>query len=149
MKYNVEKCITIDSKLDHVRSLIEDFNQWKSWSPWTVIEPTCSVDIEGEPSKVGHKLSWDGKVIGAGENKLRQVNSEALHYDLELKRPWKSKSKTSFLLKEDQDKTQVTWTLESRVPFFLFFMVKTLRNMIGMDYDRGLRILKRWLKKEK
>lgn len=32
--------------------------------------------------------------------------------------------------------------MQSSMPFFLFFMIKSLKNMIAMDYDRGLKMLK-------
>ena len=50
--------------------------------------------------------------------------------------------KTSFILKPEGDKTRVTWTMDSKWPFYLFFMRKQMQAMIGMDYSRGLKMLK-------
>ncbi|MEQ1842687.1 MAG: GyrI-like domain-containing protein, partial [Verrucomicrobiales bacterium] len=37
---------------------------------------------------------------------------------------------------------EVTWTMESSLPFFLFFLTRMMSAMIGRDYERGLAMLK-------
>lgn len=142
MKFDVERSIQIDAPLSKVRELIEDFNHWNSWSPWVVLEPSCPVTVEGAANEPGHSMSWDGDLIGSGKNTLRSSDDRSFNYDLEFFKPWKSKAKTSFHLEEEQGKTLVNWLMNSSLPFFMFFMIKTMKNMIGMDYDRGLRMLK-------
>ncbi len=148
MKFDVNKSITIDAPLAKVRELVENFSHWNSWSPWVVVEPDCSVTVTGEPNKPGHSMSWDGEVIGSGKNTLQSSDTHQIKYDLEFFKPWKSKAKVSFLFEEvdsqtpDNVQTKVTWTMNSSMPFFMFFMIKTMKNWIGMDYDRGLRMLK-------
>jgi len=87
-------------------------------------------------------MSWDGEVIGSGKNTLESKDAQGLYYNLEFFKPWKSTAKTSFLFESLGDQTKVTWTMDSSMPLFLFFMIKTMKNMIGMDYERGLRMLK-------
>lgn len=142
MKYQVKKECLINSSINSVRPLIENFQHWNSWSPWTVIEPNCPIQIKGSPGQVGHSMSWDGEVIGSGKNTLTKNEPNCLSYDLEFFKPFKSQAKVQFLFEEKFEETQVTWTLKSSMPFFLFFMVKMMKNWIGMDYDRGLRMLK-------
>ncbi|WP_444995344.1 SRPBCC family protein [Aliikangiella sp. IMCC44359] len=142
MKFEVNKSTTIEAPISKVRALVEDFNHWNSWSPWTIIEPGCVVNVAGNPKEPGHSMSWDGEVIGSGKNTLRSADSNQLNYDLEFFKPWKSKAKVSFLFEEIDNKTKVTWIMSSSMPFFMFFMIKTMKNWIGMDYERGLRMLK-------
>ncbi|WP_086932874.1 SRPBCC family protein [Agarilytica rhodophyticola] len=142
MKFDVQKSTIIDAPISKVRELVEDFNHWNSWSPWTVLEPNCAVSVSGTSNKPGHSMSWEGEIIGSGKNTLRLTNPQQLHYDLEFFKPWKSKAQVSFLFEELDEKTKVTWIMNSSMPFFMFFMIKTMQNMIGMDYDRGLRMLK-------
>ncbi|MEM7469357.1 MAG: hypothetical protein AAF387_21080, partial [Pseudomonadota bacterium] len=61
---------------------------------------------------------------------------------LEFLKPFKSKAVTRFGFEETDDQTKVTWTMDSSMPFFLFFMIKPMKNWIGMDYERGLGMLK-------
>ena len=142
MKYHVEKSTVINAPLSKVRPLIENFEKWDSWSPWKIVEPDCPTTIDGTPGESGHSMNWDGQIIGSGKNTLKNNSPSALSYDLAFFKPFKSQAATSFQFEELGEQTKVTWTMDSSMPFFLFFMVKTMKNWIGMDYDRGLRMLK-------
>ena len=142
MKYHIEKSTTIAADNEHVRSFIENFARWSEWSPWTIVEPDCEVIVEGTPGEIGHTMRWKGEIIGSGSQTLSAKNDESLHYDLEFITPFKSKAKASFLFESSDNGTTVTWTMDSKMPFFLFFMVNTMKNLIGMDYERGLKMLK-------
>ena len=142
MKFDVQRTITMNAPLTTVRRYIEDFHHWHGWSPWTVIEPDCTIEITGSPNHPGHSMSWQGTIIGSGRNTVASVSPNQIQYDLEFIKPWTSKAKVNFTLEEDGENTHVTWNMESSLPFFLFFMIPTMKNWIGMDYDRGLRMLK-------
>jgi len=142
MKFQVERTVTIDGPKSKVRTFVEDFRHWNRWSPWTVLEPTCAVEVTGSANTPNHSMYWDGKLIGSGRNTLRSTDGKSLQYQLEFLKPWKSKAESRFYFDESNGQTKVTWTLNSSMPFFLFFMIPTMRNLIGMDYDRGLRMLK-------
>ena len=142
MKLNVSRSISIQAPLATVKAMVEDFNQWNAWSPWTVLEPDCTVSVTGTANTPGHSMSWDGEVIGAGNNTLIKTSEHTLDYALEFLKPWKSKADVNFSFEEGDGATTVTWTMHSSMPFFLFFMVKMMKNMIAMDYDRGLKMLK-------
>lgn len=142
MKFYVERDTLIEADLEKVKPLIANFNNWSSWSPWNIIEPTCKMDIGGTPGEVGHKMSWDGEIIGAGTNTLAKHDGNTLTYDLEFLKPWKSKAVTSLSLSEEAGQTRVTWTMDGNMPFFMFFMIPMMKTWIGMDYDRGLRMMK-------
>lgn len=40
------------------------------------------------------------------------------------------------------NQTEATWVMDSSLPFFMFWMKKMMQTYIGMDYERGLRLLK-------
>lgn len=142
MKYNVTQQIGINAPLDKVRPLVEDFRNWKSWSPWMVIEPDCKGEVSGKKGEIGMKMSWDGNIIGAGNMTLVSSEDDIHTYDLRFIKPFKSQADVSLVLSEENGKTQVTWTMDSSMPWFLFFMIPMMRSWIEMDYDRGLRMLK-------
>jgi len=142
MKLDVSKSIIIDAPITTVQPLINDFNQWPSWSPWSVLEPSCSFKVEGNPSEPNHTMAWDGEIIGSGKNTLIAINDNRYDYDLEFFKPWKSQTKVNFCLEAINDTTKVTWNMDSSFPIFLFFMLKRMKNLIGMDYVRGLKMLK-------
>ena len=47
-----------------------------------------------------------------------------------------------FEFAEKDGGTEVTWSMDSSLPFFLFFMKRMMETFIGMDYTRGLAMLK-------
>lgn len=78
--------------------------------------------------------------------KLVEITDNHLAMDLQFQRPFKSMAKVSFDLKQQsKSTTRVSWTMNSHLPIFLFWMVKKMKATIGMDYERGLKMLKDFL----
>ncbi len=142
MKYHVERSTLIKADMDKVQSLVKDFKHWNSWSPWTIAEPGCKMEVKGDVGQVGHEMFWDGEIIGSGKNTIESISDDRIDYDLQFLKPFKSSAKSSFIFKSKEDSVEVTWTMDSSMPFFLFFMIPMMKAWIGMDYDRGLKMLK-------
>ena len=144
-KFNVEKLITIDATEAKVRGAIQDFAQWETWSPWLCMEPQAQLTVEGPAATVGHAYEWTGDMVGAGRMELAEIDGNTDKMNLTFLRPFKSTAKVELettALSETQ--TRVTWRMQSGLPFFMFFMVNTMKAMIGMDYERGLKLLKEY-----
>ncbi len=142
--FHVLRAVTIDAPIDRVVPAVEDFAVWPTWSPWLYMEASAKVDVYGTAGQTDHGYTWSGEMVGAGEMKLREVTADHTHHmDLTFLKPFKSKAKVSFELEPaGAEQTRVTWHMHGGLPFFMFFMVPTMKGMIGMDYDRGLRMLK-------
>lgn len=138
---NISKKMTIHASLDKIFSILSDFNHWITWSPWLIAEPDAKVDV----SALGKSYSWEGKRIGSGKMTITDETDSSIHFDLVFTKPRKSKAKVSFYLRAKIDSTEVEWTMNSKWPFFLFFMKKQMESFIGMDYDRGLKMLKEYV----
>jgi predicted transcriptional regulator YdeE len=149
MKFDLSRSITIDSNIEKVLEQIKDFKHWGKWSPWSICEPDHKVSYSGTAGETGHSMKWDGKVIGSGEMKIEEVDGHKINYDLQFFKPWKSSSKSQLEVTKDGDKTKVTWSMQSSMPFFLFWMIGTMKSWIEMDYDRGLAMLKEICEKRK
>ncbi len=136
---NISKSIVINAPADQIFRVVGNFNSWTQWSPWLIAEPDAQVDVAPD----GEEYSWEGKITGSGNMKItKSVADEALDIDLHFIKPWKSQADVAFLLKKVDGGTEVTWTMKSSLPFFLFWMKKMMEVMVGMDYDRGLKMLK-------
>jgi effector-binding domain-containing protein len=141
-KIAVNKSIVVAVSPDKAYETIRDFHQWNRWSPWVICEPDCQMTYADN----GKSYAWDGKIIGSGSVEIAEEQpSEAIHFRLTFLKPWKSKATFSFLFQPEGDGVRVTWTMDSSLPSFLFFMKGMMTAMIGMDYDRGLRMLKDYL----
>lgn len=137
--FHVARLIRIDSDLQSVYPHIRDFRKWPSWSPWLLAEPDCRIDYAED----GKRYSWKGKIVGSGEMELLEESEERrLHYRLTFLEPWKSENSTTFTFEPEESGVKLTWTMEGTLPWFMFWMRASMENFIGMDYDRGLRMLK-------
>lgn len=143
-KTYVEKTITIAASAGKVKSIITNFNHWQHWSPWLILEPEAKVTIAAD-SKT---QEWEGKRIGAGIMSIIAEGESVINYDLTFLKPWKSKAKVDFRVhSEAENSTKLTWVMNSSLPFFMFFMKPMMERLLGMDFDRGLLMLKDYVEK--
>ena len=140
--FHVTSKIRIDRPIEQVRQSIGNFNTWSRWSPWLCLEPGASVESYGAPSSVEHGYRWEGTKVGSGEMVWTEINPDKLRAKLTFLKPFKSKADVGFNLTEVGTSTDVEWLMDSSLPFYLFFMVNTMKGMITMDYSRGLAQLK-------
>jgi len=141
----VSRSVPIEKPPSAVFGVLKDFRQWNEWSPWFKLEPTATCNIEGDGQSAGASLTWDGQLIGAGTLTLRGFDATAgrLEYDLLFTRPFKSTAQVVFTIAAaGSGASTVTWQMESKMPYILHKMMKA---MIGMDYERGLSMLKEYV----
>lgn len=143
--YHVERSVKITAPSAKVRDVLEDFSEWPKWSPWLCMEPETKLNFFGEPKTVEHGYEWEGKVVGAGKMRLAAKDHQHLTMDLEFLRPFKSRAGIRFDIDQRGDETGVTWHMDGKLPFFMFFMTNAMKTYIGMDYERGLKMLKEYV----
>ncbi|NND07794.1 MAG: hypothetical protein HKN87_15565 [Saprospiraceae bacterium] len=138
-KIFVSKSEHINATPEAIFPKLNDFHEWPKWSPWLIQDPEATVDVAED----GKSYSWQGKRVGSGEmSVISETKDEYLNCDLTFLTPYKSTAKTSFKLTPRDGGTEVTWTMDSSLPFFMFWMKKSMEAFIGSDYDRGLAMLK-------
>lgn len=138
-KFNVEKSITINASQEKVYSTLNDLSTWKKWSPWLIMEPQAKVTVSEDKKS----YEWEGKHVGRGNMKIYDEKAnESVYLDLTFLTPYKSTAKVWFELKKLDNGTKVTWFMDSSLPFFMFWMKKAMVAWLGMDYRRGLELLK-------
>ena len=138
----IKRSITIDAPPEKVFNTLNDFNHWQPWSPWLIMEPGVKVTV-ADDSKY---YEWEGDRVGSGNMQVTaEETNKSVDYDLTFLKPWKSKAKVRFELEAAGDSTEVSWYMDSSLPFFLFWMKKITEAYIGMDYERGLMMLKDYI----
>lgn len=140
-RVHVKKSIVIDAPMNKVHATLSDFNSWTAWSPWLIMEPEAKVTVR-EDNKF---YEWSGKRVGAGNMTITGEDASTIHIDLLFLKPFKSRAKVRFELKEVNNQTEVDWIMETSLPFFMFWMKKSMTVYIGMDFDRGLRLVKEFI----
>ena len=138
-KLEIEKSIKIDAPAEKVFEIVSDLGKWRPWNPWLVTEPEAEVTV----TDGGKAYSWKGKRTGEGSMTITHEKAPGeVDLDLVFLTPYKSESKVAFRIAPDGDGCRVSWSMDGSLPFFIFFLKKMMTALIGMDYDRGLSMLK-------
>ena len=144
--YHVARSIIINTPIIKVRESLIDYRQWPKWSPWLIMEAETKLNYSTNQSQIGAGYDWEGELTGKGEMKLKEITENQLKMDLQFTKPFKSTAQVTFDLEETRNNvTKVTWNMYGNLPFFLFWMVNKMKIHIGMDYERGLKMLKDYL----
>ena len=143
--YHVQRSIVIDVPLLTLRDSLKNFKDWPFWSPWLVMEPDATLTYTTNLGEVGSGYAWSGTLVGAGSVELLEVKEDALKMHISFVQPMKSSAEITFNLEEEAEGTRVTWMMDGHLPFFMFWMTGKMQSFIGMDYERGLLMLKEYM----
>ena len=142
MAFHINRSITIKAEQAKIYSVLSDLREWKNWSPWLVIEPDADVKYSTD----GKVQNWKGDILGEGELKVvKEDKASTIDYSLNFLKPRQPEARISFSLKPIGQAVAVTWTMDSKMPFPLFFLKGIITNIVGMDYERALAMLKEYL----
>lgn len=142
-KFHVQRSTIINDTPANVFAKVADFGTWTKWSPWLCAEPDAEVHVSEDSSSVGSVYSWKGEVVGEGEIEHRKLEpGKLIDEEIRFVKPFKSKSDVSFDSEAVDGGTKITWHMKGSMPWFLFWMIPQMEVFIGMDYERGLKMLK-------
>ena len=147
-KVQLHRSIEINRSPETVFQVVNSLSNFNKWSPWYEKDVNASYTISGSPTGVGSKLSWQGnKNVGAGSNEIIESKINT-HIKSELffgkdEHP----AYATLSLKETNNATLVTWTLENDFGFNVFYRYFgfVLEDMIAPDYEKGLSNLKSYV----
>ncbi len=112
----VERSITINIPSDTVFTLVVDYNYYQDWNPWSKMEPTATVKINGPVGQVGQKWAWEGEIIGSGSLTTEKIISgEYIENKLEFTAPQVMKSKDIWKYESVEKGSKVTWINEAEL----------------------------------
>ena len=138
-KMNISRSVHINAPSSKVYNTLTDMANWKMWSPWIIAEPEAKIDVKPD----NNAYSWEGKRLGSGGMEITKTKeNKEVTYDLNFIKPWKSYAAIKFDLEEKNNGTEVTWHMDSSLPWFMFWMKKNMEAFLGSDYERGLLLLK-------
>lgn len=140
--FHVRKSIFIAAPVSKVYESIRDFRQWPAWSPWLITEPESHLEFSAD----GKGYSWNGKITGSGEMAITSEDApRSIDYQLTFLKPWKSTNTTRFAFVEMDGGTELVWTMEGSLPFFMFWAKTMMSAYVGADFQRGLMLLKDYI----
>ncbi len=145
-RFHVEKSIEIAAPPETVYETVVDYGTWTRWSPWLCAEPDAVVTVSENSNSVGSIYSWEGKIVGVGEIEHAQLEpGRRIDDEIRFLKPFKSQSSVSFVLQRTARGTELTWQMDGSLPWFMFWMKSMMQTFIGMDYQRGLKMLKEFI----
>ncbi|MCH5373544.1 MAG: SRPBCC family protein, partial [Planctomycetes bacterium] len=145
-QFQLQRSTQIDASPQQVFEAVADFGTWTKWSPWLCADSNARVDISPKASAVGSIYAWKGDSVGEGEIEHQRLEPGRLIEDeLRFLKPFRSRSQVAFTLEPAGEGTRVTWHMHGSLPWFMFWMRPHMECFIGMDYERGLKMLKEWI----
>lgn len=142
--YTVSRSTTIEAPDSVVYQNVVNFHNFLKWNPWSRMEPTAAVKISGEIGSPGHLYQWAGKELGIGHMQIQEAKpySDA-DIQLMFEEPFKSAAQNHFKFERVKGGTRVTWTMRDQSDAILDkWMYLTMDNMMGKDFESGLKNLK-------
>lgn len=138
-KVQIVKTKQINAPVSKVHGILSDMSTWSKWSPWLIMDPDATIEVASD----NQSYTWDGKRVGSGHMEIAKLDpDDYIDYNLTFFKPWKSKAKVRFETREKDGGTEVSWHMNSSLPWYMFWMKKMMVAFVGNDYNRGLSLLK-------
>jgi uncharacterized protein YndB with AHSA1/START domain len=143
--FRIERNALIGAPPEAVFPLINDFHQWKRWSPWEKLDPDMKKSFSGPTAGPGSSYAWSGNGK-AGEGRMTVNESKPAEFvsiTLEFKKPMTATNKTVFRLSPENGKTMVKWEMTGKNGFMgkAFSVFMNMDKMVGGDFEKGLATL--------
>src|SRR4030081_2235299 len=149
--FSVERATTVKAPPEKIFSLINDFHQWGSWSPYENKDPAMKRSYYGPASGKGAVYGWEGnKNVGSGRMEILDVSAPSkIVIKLDFFTPFEGHNTAEFTLQPQGDAINLTWLMHGPAPFMskLMQVFMNIDNMVGKDFEVGLANLKRLAEK--
>jgi len=140
--FRIERSATINAPPETIFALINDFHQWRSWSPWEARDPALKRTYTGSASGKGAVYAWEGnRNVGSGRMEILESRTPSkIVIKLDFIKPFEGHNTAEFTLKPDMNSTVVNWTMTGPSIFFSKVMqvFMSFDRMIGRDFESGL-----------
>jgi hypothetical protein len=140
--FRVERAAVIKAPPEAIFALINDFQQWRSWSPWETRDPALKRTYSGATSGKGAIYAWEGnRNVGSGRMEIMESAAPSkIVIKLDFIRPFEGHNTAEFTLTPGQNSTVVNWVMVGPSIFFSKVMQVFVNfdRMIGKDFETGL-----------
>ena len=141
-RFRIERSALIDASPEAIFALINDFHQWRSWSPWEARDPALKRSYSGAASGKGAVYAWEGnRNVGSGRMEIMESSTPSkIVIKLDFIKPFEGHNTAEFTLTPDTNATVVNWMMTGPSIFFSKIMqvFMSFDRMIGRDFESGL-----------
>ncbi len=143
--FSVQREVTIKAPPEKVVVLIQDFRNWRIWSPWEKRDPAMQRSYIGADQGRGAAYAWAGNAqVGAGRMEITELHAAKVNIDLDFVRPLQSHNVAEFTLAPEGNFTKVVWRMHGPSPFMakLTGLFVSIDRSVGEDFEAGLANMK-------
>jgi len=145
--FRVQRAAAVQGPPEQIFSLINDFQQWGSWSPWENRDPAMRRTFSGTDRGKGAVYAWDGnRNVGSGRMEiLAAVPPSKIVIKLDFIKPFEGHNTAEFTMLSQGGATEVNWAMYGPAPFMhrVMQVFTNFDRMIGKDFEAGLANLKK------
>jgi uncharacterized protein YndB with AHSA1/START domain len=149
--FSVRRTTAVKAPPEKIFSLINDFHQWGTWSPWENKDPAMKRSYGGALAGKGAVYAWEGnKNVGSGRMEIIDASQPSkIVIKLDFFKPFEAHNTAEFTMLPQGDASNVTtninWLMHGPAPFMSKVMqvFMNMDNMIGKDFEIGLANLKK------
>jgi Polyketide cyclase / dehydrase and lipid transport len=145
--FRVERSATMRAPAPAAFEQVNDFQNWRAWSPWEKVDPALKRQYDGPKAGTGAVYAWQGnKDVGEGRMTITESRpGELVRIKLEFFKPFAATNAAEFRFKPaGPDSTAVTWTMTGQNNFLAkgICMFVDMDKMVGGMFDQGLAQMK-------
>src|SRR3979490_1411270 len=143
----VQRAITVKAPAEKIFPLINDFHQWRTWSPYEHKDPALKRTYSGAESGKGAVYAWEGNNnVGSGRMEILETSVPSkIRIKLDFFKPFEGHNTAEFTMLPQGDATNVTWLMHGPSPFMgkIMHVFINMDRMVGKDFEIGLANLKK------
>ena len=144
--FRVARTATIAAPAPAVFGQVNDFHNWKEWSPWAKLDPASRSTFEGPSAGKGAIFRWAGNAqVGEGSMTITESRpSDLIRIKIDFLKPFQATNTAEFTFQPDGDQTVVTWSMSGSNGFVAkaFCMFMNMDKMLGGEFEKGLAQMK-------
>jgi uncharacterized protein YndB with AHSA1/START domain len=143
----IQRSTVVKAPPEKIFALINDFHQWRKWSPWEDRDPALKRSYEGAASGEGAVYRWEGnKAVGTGRMEILEVSaSSKIIIKLDFLKPFEAHNTAEFTMLPQAETTNVNWAMRGSSPFLhrVMQVFMDFDSLVGKDFESGLANLKK------
>ena len=150
----VERSIEIDRPVVTVFTVLNRFDAFPAWSPWSVRDPEVSYRTSGPAAGPGARLEWfgDPRLVGTGQMEIVESRPHTLiRHELEI--DGRRSAAGRYVIERKAGGARVAWRFDFDLVagqgLYAGLMSRyfglLLERWIGPDFEQGLKGLKRYV----
>jgi len=144
--FRIERATTIKASPERIFPLINDFREWRAWSPWEGIDPDLKRTYSGAASGRGAAYAWQGnRNVGVGRMEIVESSPPSrVVIKLDFLKPFEAHNTAEFTLEPHGEATRVVWAMHGPNLFVgkVMSTFMSMDKMVGAQFEQGLTKMK-------